>query len=170
MSAFLLCICFNDDRVLLIDQDRTQYRPIWTSSEPANVKRVLPTISRWLQECEESHASLCAFQRGPEFPALPTRCIEVGESDGSIEPHLFISNGCHGRYTTLSHCWGKHLPFKSTESTLASVTAGIHFDALPKTYRDAISITRGLGIRYIWIDSLCIVQGEDHHTVFEDGC
>jgi hypothetical protein len=31
-------------------------------------------------------------------------------------------------------------------------------EALPKTFQDAVSITRTLGIRFLWIDSLCIVQ------------
>ncbi|KAJ9621601.1 hypothetical protein H2203_007088 [Taxawa tesnikishii (nom. ined.)] len=31
---------------------------------------------------------------------------------------------------------------------------------LPETFRDAIQITRALGIRYLWIDALCIVQGD----------
>jgi hypothetical protein len=31
---------------------------------------------------------------------------------------------------------------------------------LPKTFRDAVNVTRALGIQYIWIDSLCIVQDD----------
>jgi len=29
---------------------------------------------------------------------------------------------------------------------------------LPETFRDAVQVTRELGIRYLWIDSLCIIQ------------
>ncbi|KAL5399273.1 hypothetical protein PMIN03_012691 [Paraphaeosphaeria minitans] len=32
------------------------------------------------------------------------------------------------------------------------------FSELPKTFRDAVRVTRELGIKYLWIDSLCIVQ------------
>jgi hypothetical protein len=31
---------------------------------------------------------------------------------------------------------------------------------LPRTFRDAVEVTRGLGYEYIWIDSLCIVQDD----------
>ena len=34
----------------------------------------------------------------------------------------------------------------------------IVFAELPKTFRDAIIVSRRLGVRYIWIDSLCIIQ------------
>ncbi len=33
-------------------------------------------------------------------------------------------------------------------------------DIAPATFRDAIEFSRKLGIRYLWIDSLCIVQGD----------
>lgn len=33
---------------------------------------------------------------------------------------------------------------------------------LPKTFQEAIALTRKLGVRYLWIDSLCIIQ-DDHH-------
>jgi hypothetical protein len=36
----------------------------------------------------------------------------------------------------------------------------IRLAELPKTFRDAVVITRKLGARYLWIDSLCIVQDE----------
>ncbi|KAK4108975.1 HET-domain-containing protein [Canariomyces notabilis] len=47
---------------------------------------------------------------------------------------------------------------KTTKATLASRLEKIHPDELSKTFRDALEITRGLGLRYIWIDSLCIIQ------------
>ena len=38
--------------------------------------------------------------------------------------------------------------------------AGIALSDMPKTYKDAIEIARGLEIPYIWIDSICIVQDD----------
>ncbi|KAH6962363.1 heterokaryon incompatibility protein-domain-containing protein, partial [Ilyonectria sp. MPI-CAGE-AT-0026] len=107
------------------------------------------------------HTSACSLERVPELPVLPTRCIDVGKADGSVQPRLAISGGCHGRYTTLSHCWGKgQLPARLTTSSVLPLSDAIRFDTLPRTYRDAISITRALGIQYIWIDSLCIIQDD----------
>jgi hypothetical protein len=64
-------------------------------------------------------------------------------------------------YITLSHCWGKVPPdaaWKTTSQTLGRFSAHIPMSILPRTLSQAVKITRQLGERYIWIDSLCIVQ------------
>ena len=38
---------------------------------------------------------------------------------------------------------------------------GFSFSELPRTFRDAVQVTRELGIQYLWIDSLCIIQWND---------
>jgi hypothetical protein len=130
----------------LIGQGHIQHRPKWTSSERAGVDRIMPTILQWLKECDVSHTGSCLSQLGLKPPVLPSRVIDFGESDGSREPYLCITKGSFGRYTTLSHYWGKHLPLKTTESTLETRIDAISIKTLPKTYRDAVNITRSLGI------------------------
>lgn len=49
--------------------------------------------------------------------------------------------------------------FCITTEILASHLRGISFLALPETFRDAFKVSRALGCRYLWIDSLCIIQG-----------
>jgi hypothetical protein len=60
----------------------------------------------------------------------------------------------------LSHCWGSAQTFVTTKSTLAARKSGINFGDLPKTFQDAIVVTRMLGVQYLCIDSLCILQGD----------
>ena len=36
----------------------------------------------------------------------------------------------------------------------------IEFSELTKTFQDAVTITRRMGLNYIWIDSLCIIQDD----------
>jgi hypothetical protein len=64
------------------------------------------------------------------------------------------------RYLTLSHCWGKKefitLKKDNIEGLLGP--SGIPPEGLSKTFREAIYTTKKLGYRYIWIDSLCIIQ------------
>ncbi|PMD16994.1 HET-domain-containing protein, partial [Hyaloscypha hepaticicola] len=65
-------------------------------------------------------------------------------------------------YIALSHCWGKGEGIlTTTTSTIEERRREITWSSLPKTFQDAISITRALEIEYLWIDSLCIIQ-DDH--------
>lgn len=89
---------------------------------------------------------------------LPTRVLYVGTSV-SDEVRLFISNGTKGQYAALSHRWGSRDTIAcTTTGTLSSRTSGIPLDSLSQLFRDAISVTRRLGLSYLWIDSLCILQ------------
>lgn len=69
----------------------------------------------------------------------------------------------HAHYIALSYCWGPQRwnIYKTTASTLASRKTGIRHQDLPPLFRDVVHITRMLGISYIWIDRLCILQGDD---------
>lgn len=68
-------------------------------------------------------------------------------------------------YTTLSHCWGTGEVFKLLKSNLDDLRQDIPIKRLPKVFQDAIFVSIEIGICYIWIDSLCIIQdskdGED---------
>ena len=106
----------------------------------------------------------------PRF--MPTRTIEVGPADGSQNPRLVghkKQEGCSTMqaWATLSHCWGGSAPLKTTLATISQWQRGIPFDLMPPTFRDAVSITRRLGIRHLWIDSLCIIQDSAEDWEFE---
>ena len=61
---------------------------------------------------------------------------------------------------TLSHCWGVDRFLVTTGETEEEYkTKGIKVDYLTRNFQQAIEVTRFIGIRYIWIDSFCIVQG-----------
>ncbi|KAF2248862.1 HET-domain-containing protein [Trematosphaeria pertusa] len=109
----------------------------------------------WLHSCLHKH-STCP-KPDPETP-LPTRVIDLGPSDASIEPYLLHSNGKKGLYVALSHCWGGKVPLTTTISTLEERIRSIPLRTLPKTFQEAAIATRRLGLRYLWIDSLCILQ------------
>ncbi|KAK7912122.1 HET-domain-containing protein, partial [Apiospora marii] len=63
-------------------------------------------------------------------------------------------------YATLSYCWGRE-PFKKlTTDALSAFLKDIPLQHLPQTFQDAIDVTRGLGLDYVWIDALCIIQNQ----------
>ncbi|TVY92656.1 hypothetical protein LAWI1_G001452 [Lachnellula willkommii] len=90
---------------------------------------------------------------------LPSRVIDVGPSNGSQVPHLHVCEQPEeGFWIALSHCWGSIPLLRTTTQTLSKHKQGMPMSSLPPSFRDAVIITRELGIRYLWIDSLCIVQ------------
>ncbi|OCL09516.1 HET-domain-containing protein [Glonium stellatum] len=89
---------------------------------------------------------------------LPARVIDIGTDTSAPKLCALVLKKVN--YVTLSHCWGAFQPLTTTKATLAERQEGIDWDALPKTFQEAIKLTRILGIRYIWIDSLCIVQDD----------
>lgn len=118
-----------------------------------------------MQVCRVSHTR-CSFITSSDIVPpqkntqtdLPTRVLYVGTSV-SDEVRLFISNGAKGQYAALSHRWGSRDTIAcTTTGTLSSRTNGIPLDSLSQLFRDAISVTRRLGLSYLWIDSLCILQ------------
>ncbi|RYP62384.1 hypothetical protein DL771_009756 [Monosporascus sp. 5C6A] len=110
--------------------------------------------NQWINHCLSSHP-LCG-KDGPSL--LPDRVLDLGEDEDEEEVKLSETAGLQGRYVALSHCWGTQQPLTTTSTTMEDRKAGIPLDVLPKTFRDTVRITRGLGIRYLWVDSLCIIQ------------
>ncbi len=114
----------------------------------------------WIKDCAENHKDCLQFDKTP----LPTRVIAVGSD--LEEPCLYASKKEDANYVALSHCWGGIVPMTTTLETLEQRQRQIRFSELPKTFQDAITITRKLKVPYIWIGSLCIIQdsAEDWET------
>ena len=125
--------------------------------------------SAWLENCLSSHPKCSAYHNG--IPELPTRVIDVGPSDGSEEPYVYVrKDGQRDRYLTLSHRWGSSTSLEATKTIKANRTLNttmILFSSLPLTFQHAIIITRRFGYRYLWIDSLCIIQDDEDDWMVE---
>jgi hypothetical protein len=95
---------------------------------------------------------------------LPTRLINVGTlADEGIhtEPSLAETKDISDlqiTYASLSHCWGATPHLTTTTKTFSERKMAIPMSSLPKTFSDAVKITRSLKLQYLWIDSLCILQ------------
>ena len=108
----------------------------------------------WLSQCCSSH-TLCNQKLGR---LLPRRVIDV--SGGSVR--LVEIQTQIDRYIALSHCWGdSRPPCLTTLSTIKTNLCAIEWESIPDTFKHAIQITRKLGVRFLWIDSLCIVQDDN---------
>ena len=61
----------------------------------------------------------------------------------------------------MSHCWGSHMPFRLLSKNISALKKEIPVLQLSKSFQDALVIARRLGVRYLWIDSLCIIQDSE---------
>jgi hypothetical protein len=95
---------------------------------------------------------------------VPTRLLDVQAFQPSKDIKLVMLDGksATAHYVTLSHCWGSSskLPLTTRIDNLAQHSQRISFFDLSLTFKDAVKLTLDLGLRYLWIDSLCIVQDE----------
>lgn len=97
-----------------------------------------------------------------EDTRFPTRLLDVGTSDTEKTIRLWETQPWDtGSYVALSHPWGDPPHVCTYTSNLAAHQAGISIADLPATFQHVVATTRALGIRYLWIDSICIVQGPD---------
>ncbi|KAH0547705.1 hypothetical protein FGG08_000194 [Glutinoglossum americanum] len=133
----------------LIAAGQTEY----LAEDPAS-DEIITQIKLWNYRCHNYHDD-CPAGHDVE---LPDRVIDVGPPDGSQEPSLSIGKGRRGAYVTLSYRWGLVNTLMTAKASMESHINGIPHCSLPKTIRDAVTVTRKLGFRYLWIDALCIIQ------------
>ncbi|EER38572.1 conserved hypothetical protein [Histoplasma capsulatum H143] len=150
--------CTEDDDCPI--PDSWDYIPVSRRTSPrTDSDMAIVTIKGWISSCIVTHCTPECFCDSPDNPPLPTRVVDVGLDDDSVK--LIEPKGAvRAKYICLSHCWGLAQIITTTKSTLADRKRAIPWRSLSKTFRDAISLTRALGIKYIWIDSLCIIQDD----------
>jgi hypothetical protein len=120
-------------------------------------------ITKWIQSCslihDECRTVKCAAVS--DESKLPTRLIEIGDVGNltvRVRETSELQQSEFEEYMTLSHCWGAVVPKKLTKDNYLSMLEGIALSDLPATFLEAVQLTRRLGVRYLWIDSLCIIQ------------
>jgi hypothetical protein len=116
----------------------------------------------WMNECFTNHPKCGA----PESVDLPTRLVRISPVGAPESAQLCYTLGQKGNYCTLSYCWGGPQPFATTLDVYDTYIKKLPYSNLPKTILDAFQVTRSLGLQYIWIDSLCIIQ--DAHADIHD--
>ncbi|KAF2878493.1 heterokaryon incompatibility protein-domain-containing protein [Massariosphaeria phaeospora] len=127
----------------------------YTGSESSYNKAV-----SWFTNCLTTHKMLCPGLTPPAH--LPRRVLDLSPSsphpNDCIQLRESVTETAY--YACLSHCWGDSQPLRTTlhPDTYTQHRLGIPISALPRTFQDTVVFTRSLSIRYLWIDSLCIIQ------------
>lgn len=129
-------------------------------------------VRNWIDICNTRHTKHCAGVHPElqylqftdlvnEIPSL--RLIDVVDNCIIPAPHR-----C--KYAALSYVWGRINPqniLRSLKSNIGhlerpgALLRSEYYDKIPHTIRDAMHVVKELGMRYIWVDSLCIIQDDD---------
>jgi hypothetical protein len=113
------------------------------ASTRMRVRRRPPSTDRFSPECSEVLQNMLAkcadvhWQCDPgQEDFWPTRVIDVGPTDGSIDPRLMVTSGRVSKYLALSHCWGQPGPgirtLKTLSTSMQSYMQGIPLDRYRK--------------------------------------
>ncbi|KAH8586365.1 heterokaryon incompatibility protein-domain-containing protein [Bisporella sp. PMI_857] len=123
-----------------------------------HLQKCVSFVTHYIALCNRYHSS-CSLTTSR---LLPTRVLDVGVEGGSHDLKLIRLSTNEVKYIALSHCWGDSRSIiTTTKNTLKWRQQNIEFNDLPRTFQDAVQITRALDIQYLWIDSLCIVQDDE---------
>ncbi|EXM17407.1 Heterokaryon incompatibility [Fusarium oxysporum f. sp. vasinfectum] len=121
----------------------------------------LTTGLQWLTNCRSSHLR-CRELRTLAESWLPTRLLDIGNEACTSWRLCITSEDAilppSAPYMTLSYRWGPDLHMRLLSSNIASFRQGQPIVNLPVLFRDIIKVSHHFSIRYLWIDSLCIIQ------------
>lgn len=139
-------------------------------TEDTSSPQTYEQIHTWLDTCKNEHPE-CRASLGSA--SLPTRLIYLNTSrvflsnqvGMNLQPRLVSTDGMEYsecRYITLSYRWPEDFPTeaKSTRDNIYEQMRGLKTSRLPRIFNDVFQVAVKMGISYVWIDSLCIVQDD----------
>lgn len=146
---------------ILEDEQSLRYMP---SQDKNNIFR---KASTWLNDCVSNHPACQNHSTANPSDALsllPSRLLDLSHESNIIIVNVdqLLSSGLLtaaelSEYCTLSYRWGSG----SHDCVLAAPferLLELPLTSMPQTFKDAITVARALGVRFLWIDALCIVQ------------
>ncbi|KAE8357594.1 heterokaryon incompatibility protein-domain-containing protein [Aspergillus caelatus] len=115
----------------------------------------LALFKRWKETCQEIHGAKCSqiFKGTPNIRPrvidVERRCLTLAEEND--------------QWVCLSYVWGRAKTLRLLKENIQAFSqpGSLSPDVLPNITEDALQVTKGLGERYLWVDSLCIVQDDD---------
>ncbi|KAK3363978.1 heterokaryon incompatibility protein-domain-containing protein [Lasiosphaeria hispida] len=127
-------------------------------------------INSWIKQCDEGRDDHHYACHSTDTMWLPSRLLDIQnlEKITLFDSEEIRSQDGDRRYAALSHCWGSSRDFLTTRASLAGMKRGFPLcSRMPKTFSDAITVAHTLGIPYLWIDSLCIIQDDASDWVIQ---
>lgn len=124
-------------------------------------------VRGWISSCKSAHGRECDRAMMHEHEVTHP----VDEIPGfrliDVVDNCLVRGIGRCEYTTLSYVWGQATVLRALKSNvgifeqIGALKLPEFQEAIPWTIRDAMQVSREIGIRYLWVDSLCIVQDDD---------
>lgn len=113
-------------------------------------------VKHWMQFCNSQHQKYC----------IPAKAAAIEQKIRLVDVHEYkiISTASTKKYVALSYVWGSTTKPLLTRDTISQYSSlnGLKASAIPQTISDTIQLVRDIGMRYLWVDSLCIIQDNDN--------
>ncbi|TVY62268.1 hypothetical protein LSUE1_G009236, partial [Lachnellula suecica] len=141
-------------------------------TRPANPNASSPAAfskaKTWISECVEGHVQY--QQASTSSSEMPSRLLEISlEENGDYSIRLHESNDEAASYIALSYIWGGPQACRTLTSNIEEHMQRIDSKKLPRTIMDAVRCTNNLDLKYLWVDSLCIIQDSPEDKAKEIG-
>ncbi|KAH7270940.1 heterokaryon incompatibility protein-domain-containing protein [Fusarium solani] len=122
------------------------------------------TLFSWLQTCDDDHEGCVAMREARDSigteATRPSRMIHLRVVGGQLRLRICQPYESSQPYTALSYCWGGSDLLKTTLGSYSDFQDDIPAGGLCETIWQAARITYAIGVSYIWVDSLCIIQDD----------
>lgn len=109
----------------------------------------LAVVKQWISRCVEEHDHTQGSAMPPRLLEIRRDGQEIVLRDSFTEAHAYVA---------LSYCWGSTKQKTLRADSIEEFRTGLGTQDLPQTFQDAIWVSHQLGIRFLWVDSLCILQ------------
>ncbi|KAI1740858.1 heterokaryon incompatibility protein-domain-containing protein [Xylaria scruposa] len=160
-------VCDLDHNILtLADLELAELNPDWID---------VGRICAWTKQCDSEHAGKC--HRLTEWSSIPPPSMApllLVDVISRCLVEIPIDHVPKIQYVALSYVWGQLRGILETtrenEQDLRqrhALTSPLRAVRLPDTVRDAIELVCRLGIPYLWVDRLCIVQDDPDRKLLQ---
>lgn len=154
--------------------------PLSPDSNPADTSTgsedTLTLAKHWVGKCSKSHKN-CEKWSGSTHH-IPRRLLDVSRVEDTTNGVVYLFNSADRftqesevstqQYVTLSHRWNPSYNCLTLSSNIQQhERQGIEMARLPKTFAEACNTVKRMGLKYLWIDSLCIIQDSSEDKALE---
>ncbi|KAK4217265.1 HET-domain-containing protein [Rhypophila decipiens] len=153
---FSTCLC-NGDRSLPWEAIKARSSVCGDPLSP----QLVQWVSSRVENCVARHSFCQAERKIGNTSFFPKRILRLdATASDQVTVQLVEEELPGGRYAALSHCWGTSLKCTTTTANLSSHKERVPWKEMPLTFQEAILFCLRLGICYLWIDALCILQDD----------